>query len=183
MTLPFLAPLRRFLRDDRGSVMAEALITMPILIWVYVSLFAFWDGYRSSNMLQKASYAVSDIISRESEVSAADLTGLSQVLEFMLPSDMNATMRVTSVTWDAVDNRYEVLWSRMVSGSGLPALTTGTLQPLAARLPNMTDGDTVVLVETQAIYRTVMNVGLNDMTMNEFIVTRPRFVNRVALVS
>ncbi|NUB44155.1 hypothetical protein GEU84_007160 [Fertoebacter nigrum] len=178
-----LLPLRRFARDQRGAVMTEALITLPMLVWAYLTMFVFWDVYRSMNMVQKASYTIADLISRQSEVSPADLTGMSRVMEFMLPGDMDAAMRISSVVWDQADNRYEILWSRRVSGTSLSALTTSTLQAHVARLPRMSDGNTVIVVETAVPYSPAMEMGIDDMTFREFIVTPPRFFNRVELTS
>jgi len=169
-----------FVRDEKGTVMAEGLVMMPMLVWAYLSMFVFWDAYRTMNAVQKASYVVSDMISRELSVTPTYLSGLDNVMEYLLGTNEAASMRVTSIVWDAADNRFEVLWSRGVSG-GMTALTTASLQTLAPRLPAMSDGDTVVLVETSVIYSTAMNVGIDDVAFSEFIVTRPRFANRIEL--
>ena len=173
---------RNFLRDEHGTVMGEGLVMMPMLVWGYLSMFVFWDAYRTMNAVQKASYVVSDMISRELSVTPVYLTGLDNVMEYLLGTTEDSSMRVTSIVWDAADNRFEVLWSRNVSG-GMTALTTGSLQTLAPRLPAMSDGDTVVLVETSVLYSTAMNVGIDDVAFSEFIVTRPRFANRIELRS
>ena len=52
---------------------------------------------------------------------------------------------------------------------------------MADRLPNMADGDHVVLVEVEVNYKPSFNVGLGNQTLKQFIVTRPRFVPRICL--
>jgi dTDP-4-amino-4,6-dideoxygalactose transaminase len=53
---------------------------------------------------------------------------------------------------------------------------------IASKLPNLADGDYVVLVEVDVNYHAAFNVGINDQSLKQFIVTRPRFVMPVCLV-
>lgn len=172
-------PFTRFAREERGSVLAEGVIALPILLWAYVGLFAYWDAFRSLNTLQKAAYTLSDMISRENPTSisltSAYVVGMDKVLEYLIDADTNARLRVTSVTWSDTNQRFEVHWSRSPYEQ-LPELTTDTLQPLAGQIPTMTAGDYVILVEVQMPYTPAFNVGMTDQTFSQFIVTRPRFI-------
>ena len=60
-----LTQLTRFRRDERGSVIAEMVITLPMLIWAYMAMYVYWDAFRMINSVQKASYTISDMVSRE----------------------------------------------------------------------------------------------------------------------
>jgi hypothetical protein len=91
-------------------------------------------------------------------------------------------MRVTSITYSGVRNRFEVLWSRSPYNA-MPQLTTNTLQNYRTKIPNMTDGDTVVILETALPYKPSFSVGMPDQVFRQFIVTRPRFYPRVELTS
>lgn len=57
--------IRRFARDERGSLLAELVIILPIGVFAYFALYVYWDAFRSMNIVQKASYTISDTISRE----------------------------------------------------------------------------------------------------------------------
>lgn len=169
-------PLRRFLREDRGSVVAEGVIVLPVLLWAYLALFTYWDAFRSLNTVQKASYTVSDMVSRENlGISTAYVDGLDRMMEYLVDDGQNVSMRLTSVTWSATNNRFEVHWSRSPGNAMIP-LTTTTLQPLASKIPNMAAGDYVVILEVSVPYAPTFNIGMNDMNFEEFIVTRPRFL-------
>lgn len=169
-------PLRRFLREDRGSVVAEAVIVLPVLLWAYLALFTYWDAFRSLNTVQKASYTVSDMVSRENlGISTAYVDGLDRMMEYLVDDGQNVSMRLTSVTWSATNNRFEVHWSRSPGNAMIP-LTTTTLQPLASKIPNMAAGDYVVILEVSVPYAPTFSIGMNDMNFEEFIVTRPRFL-------
>lgn len=38
--------LRRFLFREDGTVIAETLIVLPVLLWAYIGLFVYWDCFR-----------------------------------------------------------------------------------------------------------------------------------------
>ncbi len=171
-----LSSFRRFAQNEGGSVVAETVIVLPVLLWSYLALFVYWDSFRSLNTVQKTSYTIADTISREMVVFPTTyIDGLRNVMEFMLDSDQDVKMRVTSITYDEDDLRFEVLWSYSPSGA-LPELTTDTLQLLKERIPNMADADFATIVETQVPYVPTFNVGMPDQVLQQFIVTRPRFV-------
>ena len=169
-------PLRSFLREDRGSVVAEAVIVLPVFLWAYLALFTYWDAFRSLNTVQKASYTVSDMVSREMlGISTSYVDGLDRMMEYLVDDGQNVSMRLTSVTWSATNNRFEVHWSRSPGNAMIP-LTTTTLLPLASKIPTMAAGDYVVILEVLVPYAPTFSIGMNDMNFEEFIVTRPRFL-------
>jgi Flp pilus assembly protein TadG len=173
--------LRRFRRDDEGSVVLEAVLVMPFMLWAYVGLFVYWDAFRSINTVQKAAYTVSDMISREMlTITPAYLTGMDTLIERLIDQSQNANLRVTSVYFDEADQRNEVHWS-MSPGGAMPPLTTAALQLLADQIPTMSDGDFVVIVEVVVGFTPSFNVGVSDMDIRQFIVTRPRFVPRICM--
>ncbi len=92
-------------------------------------------------------------------VNGAYITGLRNVMNFMLDSDQSTRMRVSSVIWVEDNNRFEILWSYSPSNAK-PALTTSSLQAYANQIPMMSDGDTVVVVETEVDYEPAFDVGL-----------------------
>lgn len=174
-----LSAIRRFARTESGSVIAEVVIVIPILIWAFLALFVYWDAYRSMNTVQKASYTISDTISREQESKPSSyFDGLREVMDYMLDADQDVKMRVTSITYDDVESRFEVLWSYSPNGD-LPELTTEDLAVDAVkdRIPDMANADFATIVETEVPYEPAFDVGMNDTVQRQFIVTRPRFVS------
>ncbi len=188
-----MSMMRRFKREEGGTVMVEALLVLPMLIWSYLALFAYWDSFRSLNTAQKAAYTISDTISREMvSLSPAYIPGLRDMMQYLVHNnDSQVKLRVTSITFNEANNRFEVHWSRSPNGA-FPELTTATLQqfadcapatikPGSCILPNMADGDYVVLVETSISYSPAFDVGVSDQVLREFIVTRPRFLPKICL--
>lgn len=176
-------PLRRFIRDEKGTILVDAIMIMPMFIWAYAGLFAYWDSYRSINTVQKASYTISDLISRtQGPVNNVYINGMRSTMNYLLDSDQAANLRVTSYRWNGPNNRYEVIFSRAANGA-MPALTNIDLAGLTNRLPTMSDGDAAVLVETRVPYVPPMSFGLQATTIEQFIVTRPRFLPKLCHVS
>ncbi|MFV0490908.1 MAG: TadE/TadG family type IV pilus assembly protein [Pseudorhodobacter sp.] len=179
MRFPIPRIFYHFARDCRGSIIVEALLVLPVLIWAHAALFVYWDAYRTINEMQKATYSISDLISRtQLTVDDAYLDGIHETLNYILNENDNVTMRVTSFLWDEADAHYKVIWSHG-SNPGPPALTNETIKPLASKLPDMSDGDSAILVETTLTYEPPLNFGLNTQSMQQFIVTRPRFLPKI----
>jgi hypothetical protein len=170
--------LRRFLRDEDAAIIAETVIVLPLLLWAYIGLFVYWDCFRSLNTVQKATYTVSDMLSRDlsqTGITSDYITGLHSVVEYLIDHDQDSRMRVSSIYWNTANSRYEIHWSRTTDASALPALTTANLQNFTAQIPTMSPGDTAVIVEVRVDYVPAFNVGMTNQTFSEFIVTRPRF--------
>lgn len=170
--------LRRFCRAEDGTVVVEAVLVLPTLLWVTLAMFVYWDSYRSVNVIQKATYTISDTLSREDRedpIDGAYIDGLREVMNYLLDGDQVAKIRVSSVTWKTADNDFSVLWSYS-PGDQIPAMPVGLLadQDYQDKVPNLADGDTVIVVETMVDFSPAFDVGMNDLVIDEFIATRPR---------
>lgn len=173
--------LRNFRRNEDGALMAEAVIVMPLLLWAYLALFVYWDAFRSINTAQKAAYTISDMISREMVTLPTNyVTGMRDLMRYLIDQDQAVRIRVTSIRYSDVNQRFEVEWSRSPDNA-MPQLTTATLLGFKDQIPDMADGDSVVIVETEVDYEPAFNVGMNDQELKEFIVTRPRFIPKICL--
>lgn len=173
--------LRRFSREEDGLVMTEFLILLPLLVWTFMALFIYWDAFRTINQAQKAAYAVSDLISRQSEVDRPFLNGMQRVTEY-LTNGAPVRLRVTSFQWDAANNEYYVLFSESPGGT-MPKLTKTNIMAMSTtRIPEMADRDSAVIVETEVSYAPAFDVGITSHTFDNFVVTRPRYYRRVCLI-
>ncbi|HBD90031.1 MAG TPA: pilus assembly protein [Gemmobacter sp.] len=173
-------PLRRFLGDETGSMIVEAVLVMPMMAWAAFALFVYWDAYATINRVQKATYTVADVLSRSrTNIDSTDAFGVERLFNFTLPGDTAVRMRLTSAVFSDRNNRFEVQWSCALDPVNMPALTTATLQQFSDRLPLTADADTLMIVETQYDFTPIFDVGLNDMTLGQFVATRPRFIPAV----
>ncbi len=181
--------LARFWRREEGTVLTEFVIIFPILIWAWIGMFYYWDVYRAINLAQKASFTISDNLSRSNgTVDAAYLNGLETFLAYLANTDNGVQIRISSIGWNNTTSEHVLQWSYS-PGNEMPVLTSGTLQDVADRIPTLAEFETVLLVETRLLYDPPLGItkignldlGIGPRTFQEFIVTRPRFVSRICL--
>ncbi|ABD56360.1 TadE/TadG family type IV pilus assembly protein [Jannaschia sp. CCS1] len=166
--------IQKFLRDTSAAVSLETVIIFPILIWAWIGTFAFFDAYRVYNTSIKATFTIADLISRQQKserVEEDDLDGMSEMLALMVRGTDGVEMRVTQIQ-RLVSGGYCVNYSY---GTGSQArLFNANLPAMQDRIPDMATGEYVVLVESFIDYAPSFNVGLNDLTFENFTLTRPR---------
>ncbi|MBL8561314.1 MAG: hypothetical protein JNN06_03450 [Gemmobacter sp.] len=173
-----LSAPRRFLRDEDGNAVIESVFMLPLLIWAAFSMVVFWDGYHTMNKLQKASYTVSDVLSRwqGAALTAADAQGLQNMVAYLTnEGDQVPRLRMSSIVWVSARNRYEVQWSCSMDPAQLPAYTTTTLQAVKDNLPIAANGTTQLLIETEMDFQLFSRGQVIPMEFGEFIPVRPRF--------
>ncbi len=164
-----------FRRED-GSVTIEAVIIMPLLAAFYCATFVWFDAYRQKTLVMKASYAVSDVLSRQEEVDEPFLDNMRDVLDYMIPSNAAPKMRISlinSVHDSDGESIYTVVWS--YGPNGMNDLTQADIDADSSWIPLMGDDDNVVVTETAVLYQPIFRVGIEDKVYRNTIVTRPRF--------
>lgn len=162
--------LSRFGRDDGGSLSVEAAMMVPLIVWIYVSTYTYFEAFRADSINVKASYTISDLLSREEDpVNAAYIAGMNQVFNDMVLPRQQTWIRVSSVTFDPAENKYSVQWSHATQNHD-PA----KIDDILPWIPVMSGADTVIVVETYMPYTPEFNM-LSPMTYRNVVVTRPRF--------
>ncbi len=184
--------LRRFRDDRRGAVSVEMLLIMPLLIWAYLGMMVFYDGYRARMEAQTAALHIADLISRHDEaIEIAYLEGLNNVYDFLTSRNRETRLRISSVMLDPDTQRPVVVWSYGTRGlSSLPqmayldALTvSGPEEPseggsrfeiasnqapvadLAQRIPNVLPGEALILVEAFTIWDSPLRTSLDPLDL------------------
>ena len=170
--------LRRFWKDTSAAVAMEAVIITPVLAWAFIGSFVVFDAFRTYNTSIKATYAVADILSRQTNtVYAYDIEGMSRIFEHMVRNHGDARLRATQIMYNATTDTYSVDWSYATNGEA--RLFTANLIDLEGRLPIMAHAERILLVETYIPYRPAFDTGLNLMTFENFTFTRPRYAGQV----
>lgn len=173
---------RRFRAENEGLITVEFVIYMPFLLISFAAMYTFFDAFRQDNINLKASYTVSDLISRETNYINNDyLDSMYTLFGMLVRYDTDLSMRVSVVRWDEGDSRYYVDWSK-VRGDDFVEWTDGTIQQAEANLPTMPDQERVIIVETRSQLYPAFNVGLSDLQIDNFVFTRPRFAPQIVFV-
>lgn len=188
---PFAHKISSFLRDERGSVLAEAVVILPMMIWSYLAFFVFWDAYKTTNVAQKAAYTAADLISREQvTLPATYVPGMLNLIRYLVDDQTSPKIRVTSLLFseglvvnpgvEDADDKTMVQWSISPSNAMTP-YTDATLLAVLGKIPAMSDGDSVILVETSQDFDPIFDVGMDSRQVTNFVVTRPRFLPKICM--
>lgn len=168
------------MRSEKGSAL-EAVIILPALITIYAGSFVFFDAARTNTLAMKATYTVSDILSREDEIDEPFLNGLTNMMAYLVPSNATPKTRVSLITYNddaPYTNKYRMGWSYPSTGSNLGKLTQADLDADSSWIPIMGDDETVVVTESYVLYQPLFNVGWEGPSVfKNIMVTRPRFAS------
>lgn len=170
--------VRKLLHREDGSIAIETVIMVPLLVWCYLTMFTIFDTYRQFTTQQKAAYTVSDLLSRQATPLDADfIDGLYELYAHLARTQASAGMRVTLVTYDLLNQQYEVIWSR--TRGDMSGLQSEDVANWSTRLPVLANNDQIVIVETTTPFTPVFNVGLEPQTIDNFVFTRPRYAKQL----
>ena len=167
---------KNFFHREDGSLSIEAVLAIPMLVWAIVATFVFWDAFRTLNTSQKATYTIADMLSREADgVDMQYLTAVHELYDFLAESDGDNALRVTVIQMNEDEDTgvrtMSMEWSEGVGGiSGHADLT-----PLQARIPMMSPGEQLIIVETEQEWSPSFAVGLTSYRFREVALARPRF--------
>ncbi|WP_102222909.1 TadE/TadG family type IV pilus assembly protein [Acidimangrovimonas sediminis] len=180
---PLLRPFKRFARDERGTILVETIIFLPVLIWAYLGMYVYFDAFSARNTGQRATYTVADLISRQTNtLTPTDIEGMNKIFDFITNADARGSttrIRVTDVQYNYTTDLYEVVWSSATRTG--TAMTDDDVNKLADSLPKPAQGDTEIVVESWATYTPAFDtIGVSDQTFHDFVVARPRMSPQVS---
>lgn len=169
---------RGFARRDEGSISIEAMIILPVMFWTFLAMFSIFETFRTYGITQKAAFTISDAISRETlPIDDEFLDGAHDLFEYLSLSNGASSIRVSSLYYDAPNDRFWRDWSQ-VRGGATP-LSNSDVETWTDRLPVMPNNERILLVETWTTYDPVFRTGLERQNIGNFVFTRPRYAPRV----
>lgn len=169
----------RFFCNEKGSLSVEACFAVPILAWAIAATFVFFDAFKTLNVAQKATYTIADMISREETAVDADyITALHETFDYLAgDAGVNAIrVSVVEMTVDPVtgDNVLALIWSEGVNYDELV-----DLDPIRDRIPGISAGEQLVVVESVQQWEPAISVGPVRYQFREVALARPRFAPRI----
>ncbi|MFQ6553102.1 TadE/TadG family type IV pilus assembly protein [Aestuariibius insulae] len=167
--------LNQFRRDQDGVQSIEIALMFPLLAWGFLACYIFFDAYRERALNIRMADTIADIVSREvNPVDDSYIDGMYRLQKTLTRSKTTPTLIISSITYDLDNTQYLVEWSEARGGSiPLPTGAIGDTQ-ISDRLPIMSDGDTIVLVQTKSDFQPFFNIGMSGFDLNEFVAARPR---------
>ena len=175
--------LRRFRKDSRGTISAEAIVALPLLIWTHLATYEYFDAFSIITRNEKATYTLADMISRQTgTVTPTFIDWMLSLYDYLNHQPANSWVRVTTIGWDpnaGSSGQYYVMWSYATNNGVL--LDDTTLQSYTARLPTIATGDSLIMVETSMTYTPAFQLAvLPTGDLQQLVVTRPRISPQVA---
>ena len=165
----------RFTRDENGSLSVEAVFALPMLVWAITATFVFWDAFKTLNVSQKATYTVADMLSREvAPINDDYMTSMHEIYDFLSGETGANAMRVSVVTFTTnpttETDELQLVWSEGVNLDGYTDLDV-----IEDRLPTISLGEQIIVVETEQVWSPAFAVGLASYRFREVALARPRF--------
>lgn len=166
-----------FRRDDRGSTTVEFMFFVPLIFMWFAALFVFFQGFHGWMKATKATYAISDMLSRQTEIDDAFIVALDGVFDAVSQSENTdaSWLRVSSVR--KRDDILEIMWSTETASGSPASIDVADIQD---HIPNLINNEYVVLVESYRPFNPVFSwVGIDDMVFENHIATPLRFSGRL----
>ncbi|MCB1336728.1 MAG: hypothetical protein KDK10_04455 [Maritimibacter sp.] len=172
----------RFGREEGASLSVEAVLVLPILLWAFLASYTFFDVYRAKNLSLKANYAISDLLSRETNLLDMNyLLGAEKVFKYLTQSDSSSWVRVTVVYCESncadPSRTLRRDWSKATDS--LPTFSDpDVMSHLEPIIPWIASGERVIIVETGVHYEPPFSqnlTGIGERDFVDIVMTRPRF--------
>lgn len=184
--------LRRFGRDESASMSAEAAIIAPLLFWAFLATYTYFDVYRVKNVALKSNYAVSDLLSRETNViDMTYINGARNLFRYLTQTNSESWIRVSVVTCvdgcavKGGDNTgprtLAADWSKATDG--IPTFSDADInEHFDPIIPLIAAEERVIIVETTMEYEPPFSSSLTGIThqvFSDIVITRPRFAPKL----
>ncbi len=173
---------RRWGLDERGTVLIEAAIILPLLVMMFLGMVEMGQAFTVRRRVQNVASATADLVAQYVTVTTANLNDIAAIgAQLMLPfSSTGLTLTITSIAEDAQKNitvQWSCAWSSLsssanctASGAAYKGLPAGLLNP----------GQSVIVGQTSYPYKpTIGEFLLRGLTFSASSYYRPRLATAV----
>lgn len=151
--------LCRFRDDERGTILVETVLSLPLLFLALAASYEFFEVHRYKSAREKATYTIADMLSREQNVVTETYMDNTKTLFDEISNDTGTNqIRISVIRYNGNDDEYEVAWSRVRGTGTLDALTDSDVSHDHDVLPSMADGEEVILVESSSSYEPLFSL-------------------------
>ncbi len=165
---------KNIVHNESGTSAIEFALLAPVLLALLLGTVTLFDLFRNLQGVEKATFTVGDMLSRETAVTNAKLNEMLILMRNMVPTASDGGLRISSIS--KVSGSFVVNWTRNL-GSAVP----NTPLP-AGVLPDIANGDSVILTESFVPHRAfVATFGFDAITYSAQAAHRPRFVSAIPI--
>ena len=172
----FAGLIRRFLADRKGVAAIEFAFMLPLLLVIMLAAVSLFVVFHDAKTSEKSTFTVGDIVSRRTTVDTDFLKSCYQMfLRMTNRTDKTVKFRISSIKKEG--GVFKVVWSYPVAPQ--TALATGDIP--TARLPLVTEGDSLILVESVVVPPTINDfLPITIADYNNIEAVRPRFTSAIS---
>lgn len=157
--------LRRFWRQEAGTASMETVVMFPFLFMTLVFSYEYYDMFRYKSVREKATYTVADMLSRETAVvNDVYMDNVKSLFDMMTRDTDGNQVRVTVVRYhlDEAQNidQFDLRWSEVRGAGPLSALTAADVENAHDALPQLENGQELILVDTASDYNPRISTNL-----------------------
>lgn len=175
--------LAAFRDNESGTVAVEAAVIFPMVMWAFLAMFVYFEGYRQTAINHKAANTIADMLSRETaNITPTYIDNTKALFDMLAQQNGDTKIRISVIKWARRHDAFRVNWSK-VRGSGITRLRHEDMIPLESRLPVVPNQERMVLVETWSTYEPLFKIGMDDTVINTFVFTRLRFAPQLRFSS
>lgn len=170
--------MRRLSRDERGSVLVETALVVPLLLLLILGCVETSEILRVDMKLRQAAQTLANLVAAQNSVNAAAIvnfcTGAQLVMTPFAASPLaGAIVEVANSATGSV----AVAWQNTSCGDAAPVANAATLA--ASLVPN--PDDSVVMVQATYVYTAFSSFVLPaEITLTRIAYARPRNTIAVA---
>jgi Flp pilus assembly protein TadG len=170
--------------DEKGGVLIEAAIILPVLLIVFLGMVEFSNVFTAKRRVQAVASTTADLVSQAKSVTVADLSDIARIgAQVMLPfASTGLTLKIHSVAQDA-QSRITEQWScSWTSVTATPSCTATGLAYTGAPSGILRAGQSVIIGEASYAFRPAAGLFIaSGVTLNAASYFRPRLVSSVPL--
>jgi hypothetical protein len=166
----------RFKADDTGVMTLEFMILLPVILMWFAAVFVFFDAFHKWMKSLKASYTVSDLISRQLEVDDAYIFALDSIYDKISQSKNNddTWLRVSQVR--LIDDVLELMWTTPTYTGSDGGVDPFSVEDVRVHIPAIENNEYLIVVQTYRPFNPVFDwVGIAATTFSNTIVSPLRF--------
>jgi Flp pilus assembly protein TadG len=147
--------LRRFPHAKSGVAALEFALIAPMMIFLLLGTVELIDALGADRRAENVAASISDVVSRDTAISNAEVTGLWSAINVLMFPDTAATMdvRVTSVMISSA-TAANVTWSEVHNNFTQLAVNAPVTLPAAMMVP----GTSVIMTEVVEHYTPPLNI-------------------------
>jgi hypothetical protein len=156
------------------------MILLPVLLMWFTGMFVFFDAFHKWMKSLKATYTVSDLLTRQLVIDDDFIFALDGIFDTISQSrDGDETwLRVSQVRMD--DGALELLWTTPTYPSAGEEIIPFTLEHIRENIPTLADREYVVVIQSYRPFNPLFTwVGIDATTFSNTIVSPLRFTDEL----